>query len=242
MWKTKFGTCIYTSASGYKVYQNWFYRWLTLGSNALQTVISRRKPYKPILYYLPALTLMVKKNPAPTCLLGLGGAGIPLMLHKIPIIAVDTSLEVIDIAQQFFMVKDLKELTIIHDNAVNYVQKCQSIFTHLIIDLYNAHCFPPECCTEEFFSACKNIMTKDGFLAINLANVKEQWPVFQLVKSQFTHTLVIPIKNSANIVIIASNLASNDLFIQKINEAGLIKKIIWMPDWGFVTESENMHF
>jgi len=240
MWKTSLGKCIYVSPSGYKVYQNLFYRWLTLGSPALQTVINRRNPHKPVLYYLPALTLMARKYPGASCMLGLGGAGIPLMLDKnssLPtLVAVDNSKEVIDIAKRFFISDPIKNLTIIHDNAYNFVQKCEFKYLHLIIDLYNANYFPSECNNEEFFSSCKRILAEDGFLAINLANIKEQRPIFQLVKKYFNHTLVIPIKKSANMVIIAANNESKELFINQIRASGELKRIVGVDFWGFVGE------
>lgn len=234
MWQTKLGTCIYTSPSGYKVYQNSFYRWLTLGSNALQTVISRRKPNKPVLHYLPALTLMARNYPGTTCLLGLGGAGVAWMLDPMPLIAVENSEEVIEIAEKFFMIENLQNLTICYANAQNYVEHCEKTFSHLIVDLYNAHHFPPECIHPKFFNDCERIIDKTGFLAINLANIKEQWPIFQLVKNQFQHTLVIPIKHSANMVIIASNIDSKEIFMQKINNTAALKRIIWVDSWGFI--------
>ncbi|HHF7375058.1 spermidine synthase [Legionella bozemanae] len=234
MWKTKLGKCIYTSPAGYKVYQNACYRWLTLGSNALQTVINRHKPQKPVLYYLPALTLMARNYPGTICMLGLGGAGIALMLKDSPLVAVDNSEEVIEIAKRFFIIDRLKNLTIIHENAMDYVQKCETNFTHLIVDLYNANHFPPECANAHFFVLCKRIITEDGFLAINLANVKEQYPIFQLVKNQFNHTLVIPVRNSANMIVFASKNKSKELFMNKIKETGAFKRIIWVDSWGYV--------
>ncbi|KTD00381.1 hypothetical protein OQJ19_15900 [Fluoribacter gormanii] len=234
MWKTKLGTCIYTSPSGYKVYQNACYRWLKLGSNALQTVINRHNPHKPGLYYLPALTLMARKYLGPTCMLGLGGAGVALMLKDIPLIAVDNSEEVIEIAKRFFIIDRLKNLTIIHENAMDYVQKCELHFSHLIVDLYNANHFPPECANAQFFASCKKIITEDGVLAVNLANIKEQYPIFQLIKNQFSHTLVIPIRQSANMVILAAKNDSKELFIKKINETDAFKRIIWVDSWGYV--------
>lgn len=237
MWKTKFGRCIYESSSGYKVHQNIFYRWLTLGSNALQTVINRKKPAQPVLYYLPALTLMARYYPNNACLLGLGGAGVALMLSELPSIeAIDNSEEVIDIAQRFFITKSLKNLTIIHDNAMNYVQHKNLSYSHLIIDLYNANHFPPECLNEQFFSFCKKIISEEGFLAINLANLKEQWPIFQLVKEQFNCTVVIPIKRSANMVIIAAKCNNKQLFIKKIEHCKEIKRITWVESWDYVGE------
>lgn len=234
MWKTMFGKCIYTSPSGYKVYQNFFFRWLTLGSNALQTVMNRRNPYKPVLHYLPALSLMARTYPGTTCLLGLGGAGIAFLLDKMPIIAVDKSDEVIDIAKKFFMVERLKNITIVHSNAVNYVQKSESLYPHLIIDLYNSDYFPEECCNDQFFSFCKKMLTEDGFLAVNLANREEQWPIFQLIRKQFTHTLVIPIKKSANMVILATKNNSNKFFLNKIIEACEFNQIFWVNSWGYI--------
>lgn len=228
------GTCIYTSPSGYKVYQNLFYRWLTLGSDALQTVINRRDPHKPILYYLPALTLMARTYPGAICLLGLGGAGIPLMLNDRSLIAVDNSEEVIDIAKRFFMADDLKHLTIVHENAMDYVQNCKTTYSHLMVDLYNAHHFPPECAHEAFFSSCKRIITENGFFAINLANLKEQYPLFQLLKKQFKNTFIIPIKNSANMVIYAVKSGNMESFINKMEQTAAFKRIIWVDSWGYV--------
>lgn len=238
MWKTKFGTCIYVSPSGYKVYQNLLYRWLTLGSNALQTVINRHNPKKPGLYYLPALTLMARKHPGTSCLLGLGGAGVAHMLGSVipeqTLIAVDISDEVIQIAQQFFMVDLIQGLTIFKQNATEYVRENNDKFTHLLIDLYDANNFPAECKNDNFFLNCKNRLEKDGFIAVNLANFKEQWPIFQLIKKQFEHTITIPMQKSANMVIIASPIENKELFINKIRETGEIKKIEWMDNWGCV--------
>lgn len=236
MWKTKWGKCIYVSPSGYKVYQNFFYRWLTLGSNALQTVINRFNPQKPGLYYLPALTLMARKFPGNHCLLGLGGAGVAHMLSsKLPghaLIAVDSSDEVIQIAKQFFMTDRIPGLTIVHQNATDYIRDCNVNFKHLIIDLYDANNFPAECTHDDFFINCKNKLDEDGFIAVNLANYNEQWPIFQLIKKQFRNTLVIPIKKSANMVIIAWKNENKKLFIDKISDSGEFKKIVWTDVWG----------
>ncbi|WP_454783783.1 spermidine synthase [Legionella sp. WA2024007413] len=234
MWKTKLGTCIYTSPSGYKVYQNAFYRWLKLGSNALQTVINRHNPHQPGLHYLPALTLMARKYPGSTCMLGLGGAGVALMLKDIHLTAVDNSEEVIEIAKRFFIMDRLKNLTIIHENAMDYVQTSEFHFSHLIVDLYNANHFPPECSNKQFFASCKKIITDDGIFAVNLANIKEQYPIFQLIKHQFSNTLVIPIRQSANMVILAAKNDSKELFMNKIKHTDAFKRIIWVDSWGYV--------
>lgn len=240
MWKTKLGQCIYTSPSGYQVFQNTFYRWLTLGSNALQTVINRRKPQNPILHYLPILTLMARKYPDNCCLLGLGGAGIPHMLGSITpnqwITAVECSEEVIQISKQYFMAGTLSNLEIIHQNAREFVQRNSILFKHLIVDLYDAHNFPKECTTDDFFTACRSCLTEDGFLTVNLANYKEQWTIVQTIKKQFKASIVIPIKQCANLVLIASKNPNKEWFIEQISATKEIKNLSWTKSWGTIGE------
>ena len=238
MWQTKFGTCIYTSPSGYKLYENFFFRWLTLGSDALQTVISKRNPKKPILYYLPALTLMARTLPNNSCILGVGGAGVAQMLASkdYSISAIDSSDEILYIAQRYFMIDQLPNLNLIHQNAENYVQTCTHKYPHLIVDLYNANQFPQECNNDHFFLQCKNLLEKDGFFSINLANIKEQWPIYQLIKRCFKNTLIIPIKKCSNMIIIASEHESRDLFIKQTQQNNEIKNIALVSSWGHVAE------
>ncbi|HAT8180148.1 TPA: hypothetical protein JA361_11960 [Legionella pneumophila] len=240
MWKTKFGKCIYISPSGYKVYQNLLYRWLTLGSEAWQTVINRYIPHRPGLHYLQILTLMARKFPNDCCLLGLGGAGIAHLLsaqktmHSI--VAVETSEEVIQIAKQFFMTDLIPNFTIIHQSAQDFVRENKNVFQHLILDLYDATHFPDECHSMDFFIHCRKQLTDDGFLAVNLANAQEQWELVQLIKKQFPSNIIIPIKKCANIVVIASKNDNKDFFIKQVKNTNEIKKIAWVKDWGYIAE------
>lgn len=236
MWKTKFGRCIYTSPSGYKVYQNLIYRWLTFGSSALQTVINRRFPHIPVLHYLPALTLMLRVYPGDCCLLGLGGAGVVHMLgSNYSITAVDSSKEVIDIARNFFMLDELEQLKVVHDNALNYLQYSDKKYAHLLVDLYDAEHFPIDCANESFFAACKLSLLPGGYASFNLANLKEQKPILELIKKQFEATLIIPIRKSANIVIIVGDCSVGEL-ITKVEECSEVDKISWIESWGYVVK------
>lgn len=234
-WLNKFGRCIYTSPSGYKVYQNMFYRWFTLDSTVLQTAIKRRKPQKPILYYLPAMTLMTRNQPDSCCLLGLGGAGAAQFLspYSINITAVDNSEEVIYIAKRYFMANTLNNLDIVHQSAEKYLEQCPTRYGHLLIDLYNSQSFPSECNNDDFFQQCKKLLKRNGFMSVNLANSNEQFAILQLIKNHFINTLVIPIKKCANVVIIASNHQSRDEFIDLLLKTKELKKIVLVSKWGY---------
>ncbi|MFI4962422.1 MAG: spermidine synthase [Legionellales bacterium] len=236
MWQTKIGTCIYVSPSGYRVYQNLFFRWLTLGSSALQTVIYRPCYQKPVLQYLSALTLMAKTYPNPACLLGLGGAAVAQMLSAQPLLAVDISAEVIDIAKQFFKADAITNLNIVQNNAIDFLRNNEVRFPHILVDLYNANNYPQECATNEFFALSKMALAEEGFVSINLANISEQWPILRLIKNQFKSYVVIPVKKSANMVIIASKSDDKEWLVSKLKATGTIKKIVWDGVWGYVAE------
>lgn len=236
MWQTTCGKCIYTSASGYRVYQNWFYRWLTLGSPALQTVINRRTPTKPILYYLSALSLMARNAPSDVCMLGLGGGGIVHLLAgngDFNLYAVDISAEVIHIAERFFFLDCIPNLKIIQSDAIDFLADSEQLYPHLIVDLYDAHQFPPGFKQDDFFILCKQRVTNDGFLSVNIANINEHRPLLELIKKQFASTLVIPVKNSANLVVIATQKDSEWL-LEKVRQTGELKQIMWVDSWGLV--------
>lgn len=209
-WFIKFGKCIYTSPSGYKIYDSFIYRWLTLESDVLQTIINKLIPGNPVLYYIPAMSLMARALPGNCCILGLGGGGLIHYLSSFtyPITAVEISQEIIDIAINYFKINTINNLNLIHQAAEYFLEHNKQQFSHLMVDLYDAHSFPAQCNNSNFFLNCKKNLIQEGFLTVNLANSQEQYLILQLIKKHFNHTLVIPIKKCANVVIIASNHAS----------------------------------
>lgn len=235
-WFIKYGNCIYTSPSGYKVYDSFIYRWLTLESEVLQTLINKLKPESPILYYIPAMSLMARTQPGDSCILGLGGAGLVhyLLPFSFSITAVEVSQEVINIAQDYFMISTVPNLQVVHQAAEEFLAKNDKPFEHLMVDLYDAHSFPSACKNSDFFLSCKKNINPQGFLAVNLANDQEQKIIFELIKTHFSHTFIIPIKKCANIVIIASNHDSKDEFLKIIQSKNKLKKIGLDAYWGYV--------
>ena len=153
--KTCIGSCIHESSEGIKVYQNLFYRWLTINSDALQTVINRHNPQNPVLPYINQLIFALNLAPANCCLLGLGGAAAVHAINgnktPVAVTAVELSKEMIEIAASYFMIGSIKNLTIIHQDALVFVQQSKTLFHHLLLDLYNATCFPTQCNHYNFF-------------------------------------------------------------------------------------------
>ena len=238
-WKTIAGRCIHHGTHGSRVYQNMTYRWLTLGSNALQTLIHRRHPERAGLAYIRPLTLAATALPGASCLLGLGGANIAHTLAPIMgdagFTAVESSQEVIGIASSFFMTTQLKHLTIIHQDAHLFVQHHEEQYQHLMIDLFDAHSFPAHCNTADFFEACRRCLLPGGVLAVNLANLNEQWPILQLIRQHFPQcTVLIPVRGTANLVVLAYNGPKITPLLDALKQDRRLKKLIWCATWGCV--------
>jgi spermidine synthase len=241
MWKTFGGHCIHQTQSGLKVYQNFFYRWLTFDSKAIQTLLNRRSPERGDLKYIKQLALAVRAQPADCCLLGLGGAAVAHLLAKdlgkAKFIVVENNDEVIQIATTYFMTERLKNMTVTHQDAHLFVQQCDIRYKHLLIDLFDAHSFPVHCNTPDFFAHCRRILLPDGIVALNIANLHEQWPIFQHIKQHFyQRTVLLPVKGTANIVILACNSSSIVPLLDLLKNSGYLKKLSWDSTWGCIAE------
>lgn len=241
MWQTRFGQCIYQSPSGYQVFQNYLYRWLTLGSPALQTVLNRYYPHKPVLHYISTLTFMAQAYPNSCCMFGLGGAAVAHLLnHMQPqsrIVAVESSEEVINIAKKYFYLDKLSNLSLVHADALEFLQTSDHQYGHLLVDLYDAHHFPKALASGNFFALCKNKLLEDGIVAFNLANMYEQRSLVHLIQSQFHACIVIPVKKCANLLVIASKYDDRKWLMSRVENTGYLKNISWTESWGMVGET-----
>jgi spermidine synthase len=241
MWKTFAGRRIYKSASGIYVFQNPFFRWLQFDSDAFQTVLNRYFPEKPGLSYLKPLLWPVQLQPSSCCMLGLGGAGAahalsPFLNHS-KLTIVEANAEVIDIARRYFMLDKLTNLNILHQDANLFVQECQLQFQYVLVDLFTADSFPHHCNTDAFFSNCKRLLKPEGILVVNLANRHEQWPIFQLIKQQFSlSTLALPIADCSNMIIFARNNGSITPLLELLKMNKKIKTVVWDAKWGCIAK------
>ena len=238
-WKTLAGRCIYQSKSGIKVKENMVYRWLTFDSNAIQTLINRHHPSHPAMQYIQPMTMVARANPGQSCLLGLGGAGVAhaLMGHSC-LDTVESSLDVIEIAAAFFMTSQIKNLNVIHQDAFLFVQHTEYRYQHLMVDLFNANSFPEHCNNAEFFEHCRRVLLPNGTLAVNLANISEQWPLFCHIRELFFQcTVSIPVKGTANMIVLAYKGGSIKPLLNILEGQPYSKRIVWDARWGCVAEA-----
>ena len=239
IWKTWGGRCIY-QMEGIRVQQNFFYRWLTFDDGALQTVINRRCPARSFLQYIKPLTLCARTAPGNSCLLGLGGASaahaLQPYLKPFKLDVVENNQTVINIARTYFNTQTIQNMHIIHQDALTFVQQTTSdTYKHIMIDLFNAQTFPVQCNNSDFFKQCHRILLQEGILALNVANLHDQWPILNYVREHFGHCIVsIPVKHCANLVVLAIKSPSVNALLRLINENGNLKQLTWDSKWGYV--------
>lgn len=249
MFKTLFGRCIYKTDE-IKIMQNLYYRWFTYkNDNYLQTVLNRLHHEIPCLNYLKPLTLPMLLKPADTLLLGLGGGAIVHILKNSIkndlIVGVENNNEIIQIAKKYFYLEEIENLQIIYADAQQYVKNCYKDYQYIIIDLFKGSSFPEDCNTIEFFEDCLNILKPHGILAVNTATLYDNWDIYNKIKKVFEgNTLVFPIQNSVNNVIIAIKPAATEQdqfeymseLLDLIKSKITIKDLSWNPEWGRVVK------
>ena len=205
MWQTRFKKQIYRYEQRIFVYENWRYRWLTFADGWLQTCLLKSAPHKPVLEYISPMKYAVECYPGDCCLLGLGGGGLLHALQpKLPgfrLDAVEIDAEVIRVAQDYFMLPDIK---IIQQDANDYIEETTHPYQHILVDLFDSNQSAMACYQPNFFQACYERLLPKGILAINVARACDHYPVYRRIRNIFQHnTLILPIPKTSNIIILA---------------------------------------
>ena len=236
--KTFYKKCIYSN-HGIKVYQNWFYRWLTFDSRPIQSLINRKQPWRHILNYLPPMLLCASEWPGKTCLMGLGGASIIHSLnqnnHQDVIDVCELSQEVIDVSERFFYLKRYKNVNLLKADAAEFIQNNQTRYQHILVDLFDDQSFPEHCNNSIFFQHCYESLTEDGVLTINIANPVQHKTILGYLQEYFDQQIIsIPIEHSTNFVLIAFKERQFDEILNLFYKNFKIKMQEWDPEFGYI--------
>ena len=236
--KTFFKRCIYHDKE-IRVYQNFIYRWFTFGTKPIQSMVNRRHPERHILSYLTPMLIVAKSSPGPTCVLGLGGASMIHSLRQVDqnntIDICELSSNVVNVSKHFFYLDKCQNINLTQKDAAIYIKNNIRKYKHILIDLFNEQSFPDNCNTPEFFKDCFMSLAKKGVLAINIANPCQYRSILHLLKEIFENNIIsIPIKHSANYVIIAFKDRSFEDILGFFYQNFKIKVQEWDSEFGYV--------
>ena len=139
-----------------------------LGADGIIHSVAVRENEPPVGYWPYMLPDAV---PRTALLLGVGGATLAHLLTRrhpsIAIVGVDNDPEVIAFARQHFDL-DLPNLTLLVEDAFEYVERCHCRYDYVAVDLFAGHVFQCAVLAKKFLRRLQTIAAPDGEIAINM--------------------------------------------------------------------------
>ena len=183
---------------------------LHLGSVTIQSGMNIRDPYKLALNYSRGIMcfLLFSSHIKSLLTVGLGGASVTKYIHHhCPTISqtvLEINAQVIQIARShFYLAENDEKLNVIAGDGVQYLIDNYASQDCVMIDVFDAHGIPPNCCTQDFFDSCCNVLKKDGVFLINLWGSDKNFDVYlQRIEQSFAgRVLIMPTGKPGNIIV-----------------------------------------
>ncbi|WP_394391733.1 spermidine synthase [Shewanella woodyi] len=148
-------------------------RVLSFGDNDEQSKLLKLQPFLPQHTYVQAMLLVLLFiKPKRVVILGLGGGGLIHALRHydagIKITAVELRAQVIEIAKRFFQLPIGKKLTLIHQDAAEFLELADHKKADVIFaDIYGADGVDENQLSDAFIKNAAMMIKADGFLVLN---------------------------------------------------------------------------
>lgn len=155
------------------------YRTLCFDAVFEQSKMRMSAPAEPVFTYIRSMLLASCFAPNRTALvLGLGGGSLVRALAQLQPDCVTTAVEirplVIDVAQRFFLLENHAHCQLVCADASEYLRQASPHATDLILaDLYWSLVMDQQQKSSEFIQLCKNHLSEQGWLALNMASRKD---------------------------------------------------------------------
>tara|TARA_Y100000310_G_C20687901_1_gene820269 strand:+ start:2819 stop:3466 length:648 start_codon:yes stop_codon:yes gene_type:complete len=147
---------------------------LQIGTYLTQTSMNKKNPTKLQLRYVREMVDIlnfVEEVPKQILVLGLGGASIPKYLfEKLPHAKIDV-VDIVDemryIAYTFFQLPKNERITVITQDAGDYVKKTNHEYDIIFVDVCNDKGVVPKFMTTEFYNDLVNPLRPNGYIVFN---------------------------------------------------------------------------
>lgn len=191
-------------------------RSLHFGTSSRQSSIRLNDPERLELSYVKAMMgwLFFNDDPRHALVIGLGGGSLTkyLLYHfdEIHITVVEYRKSVVKIARSHFELPLDSRLKIIVDDGGDYVRKrretAADTYNLLFLDAFDSDGMAESVKNEAFFDACKNVLTADGIMIINLWGTDK--PLFEKITWDLGcifnwRLLFLPVLDKGNIICLA---------------------------------------
>ena len=180
-----------------------------------QGIIRPATPDKIIPNFLKYAFLSFPLLPSPSrkiLFIGLGAGIMPKFINQhypesnIDIVEIDKAVP--PIAEKYFGFRKSKKINLIIEDGRFFANRSKKQYDLIVIDAYNATSIPFQLTTQEFFIRLHKMLTKDGVLVANIANLGNQNFInseFKTVQSIFKNIAVVTCPGKTNYVLFASD-------------------------------------
>lgn len=211
-------------------------RVLRFGGQERQTCLDPARPYRLQLDYTRAMVLALLLCPQPESflVLGLGGGALPhFLLHHYPgarIEVVEKEQAVIDLAHVFFGLPRQERLTILHQEASDFLRQSPPA-THgqgyqlALVDIFGAGCMAPDLFDPGFYRGLLARLHPQGVIAVNLWSGEAaayQQALRAVEQGCDGRLLLLPVGKHSNVIVLAFADAIPHAIIKQAAKQGTI--------------------
>ena len=185
-------------------------RKLHFGEDDTQSAMRVSDPNELVLAYSRCMMgfMLFTDAPRDALLIGLGGGSIAKWMHEyLPqtrLSCVELQAQVVNVARSMFhLPEDDERLEVIVGDGAAHVWQMPEESTELIMmDAYSATGIAPPLATTDFFAACRDRLTEDGILAVNLWGSDKRFGEYcqRLGKIFDQRVICLPARQRGNII------------------------------------------
>ncbi len=190
-----------------KVCENETYRWLTFGSDFVQSLISLSEPDRIFLPYTHSMLLALAFIQKPLRLLNLGaGCGtFERFLFKhypdITITSVESDMDIISVSRKYFYMPS--GYPVVNTSADLFLKNNRIKYDIILCDLHDGKKHPDYLSSSDFYADVMHSLSEDGVLVINVIPdcEKEMLDVLLSVRKVFRWQYLLDFDNYKNILL-----------------------------------------
>jgi len=194
-------------------------RSLHLGSEAIQSSMRIRDPYELVLAYSRCMFafMLFREAPANVLVLGLGGGSIPKFLHRhfpdTRTVTVELLPQIVHVARSMFhLPPDDERHQVVITDAAAYIDQMAAPVDLILHDAFGPTGIVDALSSISFFEACRDRLTRDGCLVVNLwgSDPRFQEHLARLSTAFDGRVLCLPARQRGNITVLCFRRTNHD--------------------------------
>jgi spermidine synthase len=155
--------------------------------------------------------LLLHRHPQHIAMIGLGGGSLAKFCHhhfpQTHFTAVEINPHVIAMRQEFLIPNDDDDFRVVEADGADYVRNVAGQIDVLLVDGFDHQGQPAQLCSPQFYEACKQALTPQGVLVVNLHNTHALYEVLVArLDSVFAGNIAEVVTNEdGNVIVFASD-------------------------------------